>query len=125
LDEQLFHKQPARPPQPSVELNALATKLRLVEERYKNIQKRTHLSEDALLGFERDTRAELDVLKTRITELRKVLVDMNAKVDGMVAELSSVVQQHEFKAVEKYLDLWQPMRWVTVEEAKRMVDHGR
>ena len=121
MDEQLFPKQQPDQRTPA-DITTVATKLRLAEERYKNLQNRNRLTEDALLSFERDMRAEMKAVKARLLDVKRRLVEVNAKVDGMENELQSVVKKHEFTVVERYVDLWQPMRWVTVDQARRMME---
>ena len=126
LDEQLFPKhgpaQQAQPgPQPGGQLAAIATKLKLAEGKYANLQKRNRITEDALLALERDVRAELRVLTEQLVEVRRKVQDVNLKVDAIHGELANVVQKHEFTVVERYLDLWQPLRFVTRDEAQRLI----
>jgi hypothetical protein len=127
MEEQLFPQpaqsaKPAAPPAaPSQQITSIATRLKLAEERYANLSKRNQITEESLLSFERDIKAELRVLTKQTVELRKRLSEMNAKLDAMVGELGSVVQKHEFSTVERYLDLWQPMQFISREEAKRLM----
>jgi hypothetical protein len=124
MEEQLFSK-PAVPAQPiampSPQISGLATRVKLVEERYANLVKRNQITEESLLGFERDMKAELRAISSQTVTLRKHLQEIMGKLDGMQGELSAVVHKHEFQTVERYLDLWQPMQFITREEAKRLI----
>lgn len=121
LDEQLFPKQGAQPKPVADQTGVLATRVKLAEGRYVNLQKRNRLTEEALLAFEKDARTQLRVLTQQVVELRRKVGDINQKMDAMVGELNSVVQKQELVVVERYLDLWQPMQFVTREEARRMI----
>lgn len=109
----------------AVSLTSIATRLKLAEERYANLAKRNELTEGSLLAFEKDIKTELRVLTKQTVELRKRLNEINTKMDAMLAELDGVVQKHEFAAAEHYLELWQPMQFITREEAKRLIKEAR
>lgn len=135
MDEQLFPQPapvPAAPhaqnpaaglaPGPiSSQVTALATRVKLAEERYQNLSKRNQITEESLLSFEKDLKAELRVITKQTVELRKRIAEMNAKIDAIMGELDNVVQKPEFGAAERYLELWQPMQFITREEAKRLI----
>ncbi len=112
-------------PAPGVQLTGIATRLKLAEERYANLSKRNHITEESLLSFEREMKSELRVLTRQVVDLRKRITEMDAKLDAMAGEVGSVVQKHEFITVARYLDLWQPMQFLTREEAKRLIDDAR
>jgi hypothetical protein len=102
-------------------VTALATRVKLAEERYQNLSKRNQITEESLLSFEKDLKAELRVITKQTVELRKRIAEMNAKIDAIMGELDNVVQKPEFGAAERYLELWQPMQFITREEAKRLI----
>lgn len=131
MDEQLFangpaqpaaHAAPAVPPAVAGQLASLATRIKLVEDRYNNLGKRSQITESSLLEFEKEIKTELRVLTKQTVELRKRLSEMNAKLDAMQGELGTVVQKHEFSVLERYLDLWQPLQFVTRDEARRIIE---
>ncbi len=122
MEEQLFSQQQKPLPQnPVGEISSVATRLKLAEERYANLQKRNQITEENLLQFEKEMKTEVRVLTQKTVEMKRRIEEINSKVDTILGELDSVVQRHEFQVVEKYLDLWQPMRFVTREEAKRLI----
>ena len=124
MDDQLFSEK-AKTQAPTPEVTSIATRLKLAEERYSNLLKRNQLNESTLLDTERELRADLNAITEKTVELRRQVADINTKVDAILGEVSSVVQKHEFSVVERYLDLWQPMQWVTREEAKRIAQEVR
>ncbi|MBR9700499.1 hypothetical protein GOV11_01395 [Candidatus Woesearchaeota archaeon] len=138
MDEQLFTPPPAPPHKqarplttpPGVsaavqQVASVATRLKLTEERYQNLQKRNQLSETSLLQMERDIKTELRVLTQQVVELRRTITDINSKADIMVGELSTVAKKHELAVLEKYLDMWEPTRFVTRKEAELLIKDAK
>jgi hypothetical protein len=105
----------------NAQLTGVATRLKLMEERYGNLQKRNQLTEETLLSFEREMSTELRVTLQQVVELRRKIADIDQKVSAIQGEFAGFVRKHEFAVVERYLDLWQPVRFVTRDEARRIV----
>ena len=126
MDEQLFPDQQFQPPQnpqqrvPGGATGSLASAGALSPE-VTAIATRIKLAEESLLTFEKDIKAELRAITKQAVELRKHISEMNAKIDAIMGEVGNMVQKPEFATAERYLDLWQPMEFVTREEAKRLI----
>ncbi len=127
LDEQVFPAAraqsavPGAPLSPAAQIGAIATKLKLAEGRYANLHKRNQLTEETLLALDREMKEELRAVTAQLMEVRKHVVEINAKVDAIMGELSGVARRHELGVVERYLDLWEPVQFVTRDEAKRII----
>lgn len=106
------------------QITSIATRLKLVEERYANLAKRNQLTEGSLMSFEHEAKTELRVLTTQMMALRKRITEINAKLDAIGGEMGSVVRKHEFAVAERYLEMWQPMQFISREEARRMLDEA-
>lgn len=140
VEPSLFPERPPTPPPPAFRpqgsapgvpppgaarleehVNELASRLAVLEERLANMRKKTQLTEQTLIGYEQDSHADLHVLTERLTELARKVEEVHEKISAMSGELSNVVKKHEFSVLEKYLDLWEPLSFVTREEAKLLL----
>jgi|FLOH01.1.fsa_nt_gi septation ring formation regulator EzrA len=105
----------------SQRVSMISSQLRVLEERYSNVRKKTQMTDQNLLDFEKEIKQETNGLSKDLLEIKRNLSDMNEKLTMMGSELQSTVKQSELKTVEKYVDLWQPLNFVTREEFKRYV----
>lgn len=103
------------------QVNETASRLTVLEERMTNLRKKGQLMEQNLLEYERDARTDLKALTERVTELARKVQDVKETIDAMAAELGTAVKKHEFQVLERYMDLWQPLAFVTREEAKLLI----
>jgi len=108
--------------QMSGQITGIATRIKLSEERYGNLQKRNQLTEETLLELEREMTAEVRAALQQVAQLRRHVGEVSQKVDAIQGELVGFVKRHEFAVVERYMDLWQPMRFVTRDAALRIVE---
>jgi len=106
-------------------VNETASRLSVLEERAGNLRKKTQVIEQGLLEYTRETRADLKALGQRLTELARTVEDVKEKIDAMTGELGSVVKKHEIDVLERYLDLWEPLSFVTREEAKMLLKDAK
>ncbi len=106
-------------------VNETASRLSVLEERAGNLRKKTRVIEQGLLEYTRETRADLKALGERLTELARTVGDVKEKIDAMSGELGTVVKKHEIDVLERYLDLWEPLGFVTREEAKMLLGDAK
>lgn len=101
--------------------NSLGSRVAVLEERLTNLRHKSQLTEQTLLEHQKSARTDLKAMSQRVTELARKVEDIREKIDGMAGELSSVVKKHDLTVLERYMDLWQPMDFVTRDEAKLMI----
>ena len=79
------------------------------------------------IGRKTATRLAFFLLNTRdsyISELSKNLMDIKEKIRLIVKELKLTAKSEDVKVVEKYLDLWEPVEFITRSEAKKMIERA-
>lgn len=104
----------------SKSITTIGSRLRVLEERYSNIRKKSQMIDENLLDFEREIREELRSISQDILDLKRSASDINENLISISAELKSSVRQDELKVFEKYLEMWQPMNFLTKSEAEKM-----
>ncbi len=105
-------------PQGAVSKNvtALGSRLRVLEEQYTTLRNKSQLVEDNLLEFEQNIREELNDLNDDVMDLKNRLRELQENLQVISEELDNTVKEHDFKVLERYIDLWDPRRFVTKEE---------
>ncbi len=100
----------------------VATELRILEDRYANLRKKNQLTDQALLETQKNFYKEKKILSEELTEAKMKLQDLEEDIVLMKSEFKDVVKQKDFKVLEKYLDMWEPMEFVTRKEAEDLLD---
>jgi predicted nucleic acid-binding Zn-ribbon protein len=103
-------------------VNSLAANLRILEERYSNLRNRLQASEQGIIVLDKDIRADIKLLNEDALELKKEIIDIRDKLRLISSEIKNLVNKNEFKVVERYLDIWQPMNFVTRNELRKMLE---
>jgi len=120
----LFHKK--APVQPDFkafteDIGNLGRRLRLLEESITNIRRALQVTEQNMLGknklFATDIRAltsDISDMKTEINEIKERMLDL-------VKELKETAKRDEVKVLEKYINFWNPVKFVTQNEVEAIV----
>lgn len=98
------------------QVNEMSTKLKLLEERYGVLRKKSQLSEQNLVEMDQEQFRELRLVQDRITELKRQVKTITEKVSSLQAEMQQFVRKEEFIPLERYVNLWQPVDFVTRKE---------
>jgi hypothetical protein len=114
VDAQLFEKV-------TKDVNTIGTNLRILEERYSLMRNKSQVTEESMIELERGMSKDIKSINDDITELKHQLKDIIDKLRLIDAEMKNLTKREEFKVLEHYLDMWQPMGFVTRAELDRMI----
>ncbi len=123
----LFGKHESEAPTAAVsdlsnQINNISRRMRILEERYTNLRKNTQLTDQNVLRSNKEFQRELSVVKSDLTELRRDFTDLRDKVRLIVKELVECAKTEEVKVLEKYINMWEPVNFVTRNEAEKIVE---
>jgi hypothetical protein len=99
----------------------VASRLRVLEERYQNLRKKTQITDQNLIESEKSMMKEMKELQEKILEMKHDIANVNEQITLMIGELSNCVREEDFKTTVKYLELWEPAQFITRDEAAELV----
>ncbi len=106
----------------SQNISALGSRLRVLEEQYTTLRNKSQLADNNLLEFEKDLRSDIKAIEEDLTDLKHMIRDLKDKLSAITSEMDNTVKEHEFKVVEKYIDLWNPGRFITREQLRKKLE---
>lgn len=136
-DEELFFGSPSEPAPPKKgkqespysiianNLNDVERRLRILEERYTNIRRKTQLIDHNMLDAEKRLGKEIKTVIDSVNGLKFQIQEISEKLALLNSEFENLAKKRDLQVVEKYLDLWQPMQFVTREELKRTLEERK
>ena len=111
---------PAEPDQNSI-LTNVDRRLRMLEERFINLRRRTQVADQNMLKTKKDISKELKAGSEEIKEVRMQINDIKEKFRIFVNELRGYATREDFKVLEKYVNLWEPIRFVSRNEVEHLI----
>jgi hypothetical protein len=103
---------PATPP----DTNRTARMLKIVEEKLSNLDRKTEVIENNLLSTGKRQGADIKTAQSKMLELEKDIALIKRKIMEIASELKNFARTEEVETLRKYLDIWNPINFVTKEE---------
>ena len=103
------------------QVNGAVVRLRTLEERYNNLQKKTQITEENMLRGNKRIQDEVHMINSDIMELKNEIRELKEKLRMVVAEMKNLAQKEDVKVLQKYMNLWDPVNFVTHQELPSIV----
>lgn len=103
------------------EVTDMGRRLRTLEERYSNLQSKTQLTEQNMISRDRHLTTEIKTLNSEVNEIKKEINEIKEMILSIINELKATSKKEEVKVLEKYINLWEPVNFVTRNEVKDII----
>lgn len=131
-DEEMFFGPADQPEAPKQEkqdpytvirqsVNDVERRLRVLEERYANLRKKIQITDQNMLDHQSHITKELRVATETVNNLKFQIEEIAEKMAIFNSEFASLAKKRDVKILEKYLDMWQPMNFVTRAEFNQII----
>ena len=121
----LFQSKKA-PVQPDIssfsnDISNLDRRLRLLEEGFTNIRRALQVTEQNMVSKNKMFSTEIRTIMSDIGDIKKEIAEIKEKIMGLIKELQTNAKRDEVKVLEKYINLWNPVKFVTQNEVQQIV----
>lgn len=96
-------------------------RLRILEERINNDRKNFQLNQQNFISSDKKTSEEVKLIYGELSELKKEMTLMNDQLNLMTSALKDSAKKEDVKVIEKYIELWEPLNFVTRREVDALV----
>ena len=104
------------------EINSLSARLRLLEEGFANLRRMSQITEENLIQKNKQYTTEFKTIISDITESKKEIQDLKDKILLIIRELQATAKKEDVQVLEKYINLWNPIKFVTNNEVEGIVE---
>ena len=128
MDTDIFatgKKAPQAPDQSSYlrqGISDVERRLRTLEERFSNLERRSQVTEENMLGSDKKIRAEIKLVNEEFSEMKGLFEGFSEKIKALIREFQGFAKVEDVDVIKKYLNLIEPLDFVTQNEVKRIVD---
>ena len=106
----------------TTDVNTLSRRLRLLEEGFTNLRRFFQVTEENMISKNKHFSAEIKTLTSDITEVRKEIQELKDKLHLVIRELQTVARKEDVKVLEKYINLWNPIKFVSQNEVEQIIN---
>jgi len=103
------------------DMHEIMRRLRLLEERYSGLRKKTQFTEQSMLKDVKELNQDIREINETISDLRNELSDLGEKMTKLTEEIKNAIDKSEFNVLVKYMDYWQPLNFLTKKEADKII----
>ena len=104
------------------DINTLSRRLRLLEEGFTNLRRFFQVTEENIMAKNKHYSAEIKTITSDISEIRKEIQEVKDKMLLLIREFQNVARKDEVKVLEKYINLWNPIKFVTQNEVQQIIN---
>jgi len=99
-----------------------------INSKLKTLESKYNLSRDRLLVINQNmmdqfklTSADLKALRDEIKEVKTDINSIKEIISSITKELNRFAKKEDIKIIEKYVNLWDPLKFVTEDQLKEMI----
>jgi len=97
-------------------------RLRMLESRHNDLNKRIQLTDKNILNKNQLLTKETRAMDSDILDLKKQIHDLKNKMEIIISELKTCARKENLDTLRKYIDLWNPVNFVTKNEINKIID---
>jgi predicted RNase H-like nuclease (RuvC/YqgF family) len=97
-------------------ISVLSTKLKILEERYSTLRKKIQNTDQNILQAEKEEFNEFKLINDDLVNIKKNMKNLSEKISLLEEEVNNFADKRDFTVLQKYVEYWQPMDFVTRKE---------
>jgi len=105
----------------SNQINGISRRLRVMEERFTNSRNKMEVDEKNMLTFHKKVNTEFKTLNSEISDIKNELNEIRTEMSMIIKELQLSARKEDVKVLEKYIEIWQPLNFVTRKEVEKII----
>jgi len=106
------------------QVNSVSRRLRMLESRYTDLNRKFEVLESNFLNERKRFVNETNTINSDIVELKRSIEGLTNKLTMIIGELKVLATKEEFEALRRYVDLWEPVNFVTRNQVEKMISEA-
>ena len=102
-------------------INDLNARVRLLEERYMQLRENLELINDNMVEEQKEVLKRVKGLSEEIKKSKKDVEELNSTINHIIKEVSLFARKDTLKVLEKYINMWNPMKFTTEEDVMQII----
>ncbi|MAG47112.1 hypothetical protein CL617_00780 [archaeon] len=99
-----------------------AEKLRILESRYSLMRDRMLVINQNMIDQYKKINMEMKLVNDDVKDMKNDLNELKEMNKHIISELQTFARKENFKVLEKYINLWNPLNFVTEDEVVKLIE---
>jgi len=100
----------------------ILSRIRSLEGKYNLLRDRALIINNNLIMQYQKTTAEMQAIEGDIKEIKHTVFQIKETLKHVVSEMEHFARVEDLKVLEKYINLCNPMKFVTEEDVKKIIE---
>nr|MBA4405151.1 hypothetical protein [Nanoarchaeum sp.] len=103
-------------------LNELNTRIRILEGKYTVTRERMLLINQNMIDHYKILTTEIKSINEELREIKESLELIKETTRNIVKEMSFFARKEQMKVLEKYINMWNPLNFVTEQQVLELIE---
>jgi len=103
----------------------VSSRLRILESRYTLMRERAFVINQNMIDSYKKLNQEMKTIDDELKEIKKTLFSLEESMKDLLKELKFFARKEDVKVLEKYINLWNPLNFVTEEEVMKLIEQKK
>ena len=103
-------------------LSDLNARVRTLENKYNLFGERLLLVNQNMIEEYKKIAKDLKTTESELREIKSELFNLKEALKEIAKEISNFARKDDIKVLEKYINMWDPLKFITVEEVNDLID---
>jgi signal transduction protein with GAF and PtsI domain len=103
-------------------INELNTRIRILEGKYNLTRERMLVINQNMLDHYKTTHVDIKTIEEDMIEIKDALNSLKNAIKNMLKEMQLLARKEEVKVLEKYINMWNPLKLMTEDEVKELIE---
>ena len=99
----------------------LNSRARVLEERYNLLRERLLVVNQNMIEEYKKVVQDLKVINSDVKEIKEDLIHVRETIKDMIKEMEAFARKDNLKILEKYINMWNPLNFVTEKEVRQII----
>ncbi|PIN77685.1 hypothetical protein COV16_06605 [Candidatus Woesearchaeota archaeon CG10_big_fil_rev_8_21_14_0_10_34_8] len=104
------------------QMRDFSRRLRILEERYSNQRKNVQVMQHNMLSEHKKLQEQMRSMQKDFDSLKKQIYEIQQQFDLIGSELRETAKREDVVVLEKYINLWEPINFVTRKEVEKLIN---
>lgn len=115
-------RSPAEAAQESIDATRdISRRLRILEEQYTNVRKNIQVTDQSTIKTAKDMKNDVAVFHSELNEIKSDINELKDELKLIVAELKETAKKEDVMVIDRYLNLWEPVKFTTQKDVENIV----
>jgi hypothetical protein len=105
----------------SEDVAELARRIRTIEERYNTMQTKSQFIEHNMLSYHKQALGETKTINSDVREIKRQISEIKDRILALIKEIQMSAKRDEIKILERYINMWEPVNFVTRGEVEDLI----